>query len=90
MTKLEIIYRLGREGVKTQKLLKDSKISNNRLMKLKKAELEQFLKAYETINNLVSKCVVENRSKPSPCNKCGVSDKVACCGCREYFEWRDQ
>lgn len=25
----------------------------------------------------------------SPCATCSVSGKVACCGCKEYFEWRD-
>ena len=25
----------------------------------------------------------------SPCATCGVSHKPSCCGCKEYFEWRD-
>ena len=26
----------------------------------------------------------------SPCATCGVSYKPSCCGCKEYFEWRNQ
>jgi len=26
----------------------------------------------------------------SPCATCGVSHKPSCCGCKEYFEWREK
>lgn len=87
MTKMELLLRLSRTGDKTFKLLDKSTFDYNKLMKLKKTELEQFLEAYETISNMISKCLVE-KVDTSPCAKCNVYDKPSCCGCMEYFEWK--
>ena len=61
VTKLDILYKLEDVSNEMCSLLSDSEIDRRKLTKLKKSELCQFVETFETMNKLLSKCVVKKK-----------------------------